>query len=249
MENMEETKVTEQSFDSQGITGLEIYAKKGCITLAAGKPGEEIRVKAVKEDGTGGQVMVAVAGGIMRITAKGNGFFTCGEQGVIVSAPPSIRTDIKAGAGDIKVLNMENGLDIKTGTGDVQLAGCAGKLSLSSGTGDLSGTTSSNETYIKIGTGDVRLSGLTGSADIKSGSGDIELVWAALPGNGECRIMAGSGDVTLRFPGGAKINATIKAGSGDVANSLPQTPDGFPVLVMCGSGDVKISDTVQAKAS
>lgn len=249
MENMEETKVTEQSFDSRGITGLEIYAKKGSITLAAGKPGEEIRVKAVKEDGTGGHVMVLISDGIMRITAKGNGFFSCGEQGVIVSAPPSVRTDIKAGAGDIKVLNMENGLDIKTGTGDVQLAGCAGKLSLSSGTGDLSGTAASSEVHIKIGSGDVKLSGLTGSADIKSGSGDIELGWVGQPANGECRIMAGSGDVALRFPGGAKINARLNAGSGDVTNSLPQTTDGFPVLVMCGSGDIDLSDKVQVHAS
>lgn len=164
--------------------------------------------------------------------------------GFHLQAPKHVLLEASSGSGEIRITGLESKLILNAGSGQASLSDVSGDLTARLGSGGLRGNSSSKQVDILSGSGDVRLEGLAGSVDLKIGSGRTKLEWSKSPEEGEADVKAGSGDVTLLFPGDIKLRAQVTTGSGRVEDEVGDTSSAkFRVSVKSGSGDVRIGKT------
>ena len=107
--------------------------------------------------------------------------------------------------------------------------------------GDVSVSGSFGSTVLKTGSGDITTAGLRSTeVTAYADSGDIELdLGAVVPA---VDVRAGSGDVAVRIPAGARYALSLDAGSGKPHVGVRSDPGSPSRLHKAGSGDVVVDD-------
>ncbi len=131
-----------------------------------------------------------------------------------VTAPPGTQIELRLGAGDIRIEDINGEMTVNSGTGDIDVRGARGPVNLSTGTGDIHVEDVDDELIARTGTGRVDVQGADGRADLRSGTGDID--YEGRP-EGASSFEAGVGDITLRLPTDADVEIDLTSGLGNVS--------------------------------
>lgn len=215
-----------KEFDGKGLGELKVEnlsgdtivkgteAEKAMVLINRGNFSEKCKLTSVR---TGKTLIVKV---------ERSSAFSFNEECEVefeISVPKSVNLNIAVGSGKIRVNGVQGNLAFKIGSGDISADGDFKKIN---------GTT---------GSGDVDVKGLSGGGEVQTGSGAVHLTYAVSPSKGELEIKTGSGNSTLLFPIGAKIQTTFAAGSGELNNELGDTDKApFKISMKAGSGNLKI---------
>ncbi len=183
---------------------------------------------------------------------------TCGDdcsidyEILVPSADITVIGDV--GSGDTTIEGLAS-VDYKTGSGRVTVRDIAGSVKAITGSGDFEATRVGGEVFADLGSGRMTLDAVKGKTLLKTGSGDIsgtaldnDTVADADSGRVDLmftsarsvRVHTGSGDVTVRAPGGPfKVSGT--SGSGDRKIDVATDPTASVELKLTtGSGDVTV---------
>lgn len=215
-----------KTFPAAGVKMIRIQTESGDIEVQ-GTGRQDAQVEVTKMDPERCAVTMEARGDalVLEIRSLSRWFWKSSgcQAGFKVQAPASLGLEASSGAGDIKASGLQGALILKDGSGDIRFDGVAGEVSAKSGSGNVEGTLRSSR------------------VSIMTGSGDLKLRWTQAPGEGDVQVKTGSGDVSLAFPGGAKVRTSILSGVGTVSNELGEASDArLTVSVMSGSGDVAI---------
>ncbi|SDF57518.1 Putative adhesin [Lentzea fradiae] len=167
---------------------------------------------------------------------------------------PDITVVGNVGSGDVTIEGLAS-VDFETGSGEIVLLDIAGDVKANSGSGDLRATRIGGTLTADLGSGRIELNTVGGKVFALTRSGRVEgtalsgdVVADASSGRVELtlaeprsvRVNAGSGDVTVRVPGGPyKITGT--SGSGDREIHVPTDPAAALELnLTTGSGEVRV---------
>ncbi|HMN67413.1 MAG TPA: DUF4097 family beta strand repeat-containing protein [Bdellovibrionales bacterium] len=131
-------------------------------------------------------------------------------------------------------------LRLIAGTGSINTSGTKGPLFFQLGTGSITASGVFTRVEGQSGTGKVEINGVTGGGSINAGNGPVDLKFLSYP-KGDLALKTGSGDATLVFPKGTKINASLTSGTGQVTNEIEQHSSAdFGLNAMSGTGNVKV---------
>lgn len=215
-----------KEFDSNGlaIVSVENTSGKVLITAATESKASVVATKNIFSDKC--KMTIDRSGTKLVIKVeKTNSFFSKEDCDVDfeVKVPKAVSLNLAIGSGNLTVNGIQGDLAFKVGSGDILADGIFKKIDG------------------KSGSGKIVVNGLTGGGELKSGSGEIDLKYAISSLNGELVIKTGSGDSTILFPKGSKVNTQFNAGSGKLMNELGDNSSAaFKVSMKAGSGDLKI---------
>jgi DUF4097 and DUF4098 domain-containing protein YvlB len=183
---------------------------------------------------------------------------TCGNnceinyQILVPSADISVVGEI--GSGDVNFDGLAS-VDFQTGSGRVNVRDISGDVKVKTGSGDFAATRVGGTVTGDLGSGRIKLDAIKGKSLVHTSSGDIEgtaleneVVADADSGRVDLRLTVaksvtvntGSGDVTVRLPGGPyKVSGT--SGSGDRSINVPTDPGAsLELKITTGSGEAKV---------
>ncbi|MFJ5988006.1 DUF4097 family beta strand repeat-containing protein [Lentzea sp. NPDC092896] len=158
------------------------------------------------------------------------------------------------GSGDATVEGLAS-VNFGAGSGRIIARDIAGDVKVKAGSGDFEGTRIGGAVTADMGSGRIALDAIKGKALLDTGSGDIngtsmesEVIAKADSGRitltlsaaKSVRATTGSGDITVRVPGGP-FKLVGASGSGDRAVQVPTDPGASLELNLnAGSGDVQV---------
>jgi DUF4097 and DUF4098 domain-containing protein YvlB len=139
-----------------------------------------------------------------------------------IQMPKDVDLYVKSGAGNIQVTGLESAFLFEVGSGKVM---ADGKFTRVEG---------------KSGSGDVNITGVAGGGLLNVGSGSVNVKFLE-DLNGKFLVETGSGNATLAFPKGSKINAKLSTGTGELQNELGTSDSAkFGISAKAGSGNLNI---------
>lgn len=145
--------------------------------------------------------------------------------------------DFKTGSGDITARDIAGDVKAKAGSGNVRATRIGGALTADLGSGDIELDAVKNKVLAHTASGNIDGIALGGEVIADAGSGRIEL---RLTDARPVRANSGSGDVTVRAPGGP-YKVTGMSGSGDRRIHVATDPNAQNELnLSTGSGDVEV---------
>ena len=128
-----------------------------------------------------------------------------------------------SGSGSLTIEDIEKGVRASTGSGSIEVRSVRGGVEASAGSGRVELDDISGHIEVDTGSGRVRISGARGSLDVDTGSGDIRAYGEM---EGDWRVEASSGDVTIRLPQEATFDFNARTSSGDIQSDHPVTIQG-----------------------
>lgn len=178
----------------------------------------------------------------------------CDANYEVLVPSPEITVVGNIGSGDVRVEGLVS-VDFETGSGEIDLLDIAGDVKAKSGSGHLRATRVGGALTADMGSGRIELNAVNGKVLALTGSGRIEatalsgdVVADASSGRVEVtmaeprsvRVNSGSGDVTVRVPGGPyKVTGT----SGSSEREIHVATDPAAALelnITTGSGEVRV---------
>ncbi|NKE55610.1 DUF4097 domain-containing protein [Lentzea sp. PSKA42] len=183
---------------------------------------------------------------------------TCGNdctvnyEILVPSADITLLGDV--GSGDLTAEGLAS-VEYKTGSGRIVVRDIPGDVKATAGSGDFEATRVGGAVTADLHSGRISLDAVKGKMLVSTSSGDIdgialdnEVIADASSGRVELtfssarsvRVDTGSGDVTVRVPGGPyKVNGS--SGNGDRTINVPTDPSAsLELRLSTGSGDVKV---------
>jgi hypothetical protein len=158
------------------------------------------------------------------------------------------------GSGDATIEGLAS-VDYRNGSGKITVRDIAGDVRVDSASGDFDATNVKGAVTATLNSGRIRLDQLKGKAVVHSSSGDItgtrldnDVTADAGSGNvvltfsspRSVRVDTGSGDVTVRVPGGP-YKVDVGAANGERSVTVPTDPAApVAVQVRTGSGEIKV---------
>lgn len=158
------------------------------------------------------------------------------------------------GSGDVTIEGVAS-LQLNTGSGNVIVRDLAGVVRVDSGSGDFTAERIGGDVTAKLGSGNATLNDVKGKSTVHSGSGDITgealdgdvsadansgNVVLQLASKKAVRAESGSGDITVRLPGGP-YKVVTGSGSGDKHVGVPTDPNASPEInLRAGSGNIVV---------
>lgn len=171
---------------------------------------------------------------------------------LVPSADITVVGDI--GSGDATVEGLAS-VDFRTGSGKVIARDIVGDVKVKTGSGNFEGARIGGAVTADIGSGRIQLDAVKGKALLGTGSGEIdgtsmenEVIANADSGGirltlsaaKSVRATTGSGDITVRVPGGP-FKVVGSSGSGERAIHVPTDPVApLELNLNAGSGDVQV---------
>ncbi|MFD4641214.1 DUF4097 family beta strand repeat-containing protein [Lentzea sp. NPDC058436] len=145
--------------------------------------------------------------------------------------------DFKTGSGRITTRDIAGDVKVKAGSGDLQATRVGGSLTADLGSGDIELDAVKGKVLANTASGNINGTALGGEVISEAGSGRVDV---RLTDAKPVRVNSGSGDVTVRVPGGPyKITGT--SGSGDRRIHVATDPNARNELnLSTGSGDVEV---------
>ena len=215
-----------QEFESGSIKAIEIETHSGFLDIVKTETPEKTIVSVTKlklEQRC--QIKTERQSHVLKIKVvreKKKSNDPC-EANITLQVPRAVDVEIKHGAGDITVKDLQGKLEFELGTGNVTANG------------------GFHEVEGKLGSGNITVDGMGGEGDFKVGSGNLKLTYNTKTPHGDLEIKTGSGDATVIFPKGTKVQTDFKAGSGTVTNSLGEDKkSGFKIFMKSGAGKLDI---------
>lgn len=171
---------------------------------------------------------------------------------LVPSADISVVGDV--GSGDTIFEGLAS-VEFQTGSGKVVARDIAGDVKVKTGSGEFEATRIGGTVTADVDSGRIALNAVKGKVLASTGSGDIEgfalenevvadaesgRVDLTLSAAKPVRVDTGSGDVTVKVPGGP-YKVTGSSGSGERSINVPTDPASALVLnLTTGSGEVKV---------
>ncbi len=214
-------------YKADKYTSVNIHNSFGNVSLAPSTKNEVNVVTNKRKWGKRCFLNMNSQGKQLRIEINDTGWIMDNECRVdlIVSLPPSLDVQLRAGNGDVNIVGSKGDVDVKVGSGSLQVQSDLRRLSA------------------LIGNGDVIFGGKSEQTKITTGKGDIQF---ELLEKINARIIArsGNGDVMIRLPEKSKVHARTTVGNGLVRNTFQnetQDPD-VDVEVITDYGDIRIQE-------
>ncbi len=214
-----------KEFESKSLTEVDIKNTSGKVTVVAtDSPKATVVATKNKFLDNCNLVMEQKAGRlILKVEKTGILSFSNCDVDFALNVPKTLNLKLQTGSGNFKVKGIQGSLYFKIGSGNIDADG------------------DFKEINGIMGSGDVFVKGLAGGGEIETGSGNIDLTYAEGFKKGELEISTGSGDATILFPIGSKVDSDFQAGTGKISNELGDTPHApFVVSMQAGSGNLKI---------
>jgi hypothetical protein len=146
--------------------------------------------------------------------------------------------DYLTGSGEVVVRDITGDVKVKTGSGDFQAIRVGGTVTADLGSGRIDLNSVKGKTLVTTSSGDIDGTALESEVTANADSGRVELNLTAAK---SVVVDTGSGDVTVRLPGGPyKVSGT--SGSGERSINVPTDPAAaLQLTVNTGSGDVRVT--------
>ncbi|HUQ57560.1 DUF4097 family beta strand repeat-containing protein [Lentzea sp.] len=178
----------------------------------------------------------------------------CDVDYVVLVPDDKITVKGDTGSGDASVEGLAS-VDYTTGSGSVMVRDVKGDVRVNVGSGELRASRVGGSLTAEAGSGEVLLDAIKGKMMVVAHSGNIvgtgidnDITAVASSGNISLTLISersiradvGSGDITLRIPGGP-FRLTGHSESGDRSITVPTDPSGKNELKLTtGSGDVRV---------
>jgi hypothetical protein len=167
-----------------------------------------------------------------------------GGSGPVTVTGRSGHAEVRTGAGDIELDDVDGDLRLTTGSGAATGRSVTGRTQGSTGSGDLVLDALGGPSVLKAGSGDIRLGAVRADVQAKTGSGDLSVADAE---RGRLDLVTGSGDLRIAVHAGVAAELDLSSGSGRTRSDLEvrgEAPAGGPVAIIIhgrtGSGDVLV---------
>ncbi|MGW6443889.1 DUF4097 family beta strand repeat-containing protein [Lentzea sp. NPDC055074] len=172
----------------------------------------------------------------------------------VLVGDPKITVQGETGSGDALFEGLA-AVDYRTGSGDIKVRDIKGDVRATAGSGEFVAGRVDGSLMVELGSGNVVVDMVKGKSILVTHSGDIigtgidnDLTADASSGNVSLTLLSersvransGSGDVTLRIPGGP-FKVAGRTGSGNRIINVPTDPAGKNELnLVTGSGDIRV---------
>ncbi|MGA1676734.1 MAG: DUF4097 family beta strand repeat-containing protein [Pseudomonadales bacterium] len=201
-------RVGHLAIGSVDILSVEVETDSGPIAIYARDDGA-VTIDAIGHDPATAQIDMRLRGDALQFTTRS-----------IVRSRKPWRA-LKPPATGLRV-GLPSGLTIRatTGAGSVDVRGLTGDIVIETASGAVDIDGPCRSLTIVTNSGAARLSHLAGSLSFRSATGQLDASWIRLPETGTIDIKTGRGDISLRLPPLARVQAQFITGPAAITNEF-----------------------------
>lgn len=218
-------------YSAPGVTSLDVSIDSGEVELVAARAAEASIESLEGYDSEKCEVLAVVKNGTLTFSTKAKrtgvhrwfGNMNRCKARFKITALPTTKLHVEAGAGRIRVEGFSAGAALRSGAGSMELKNLSGPLNIETGTGNVMGEIYSED------------------LEASTGVGGMDISWIKSPERGQAKVKTGVGSISLAFPEGTKVNTSYRGGIGRFSSELDDSrTSGFRISAETGVGSLRI---------